>query len=556
MIARTEVMRRFLWQVGGQDPRYRNFIQAQGIDVEFQAQKRTLLDTLLARHSERIQSYEYFLDLYFGNHWFNVSEENVDPMKVNYCKITVNKNTAFLMNKGFKVTSQFPEIESFLQHNWQLNNGGKVNNLWGINASIQGSITGDLFIALLQDTHELTGQQYYNYEILESSKSFPVVSRNKVQGFLYYGNEEFVRNENNGFPDYDTRYEGYYYRPGKRTRIVEETPTTSIDYAFLDLPIVHIPNFPNPISMYGLSDLHDIYQLNMTYDKLITTVQDVIDYNAEPITILKGASATELTRGSNRIWTIPRDADLSNLKLEGELTATVSQIARLRENIAEESNVPENSVGKQQPISNTSAAALAITFMPLYETMEFKRVTYGLGILKLNALTVKLAILQGKLDVNKIIQNALKRWETLFADETPEEREKYYPFREKVDPNIDYNSLEAYFGNLIPPEIIQTTIEWLPPLPRDEKMNTDLAIANVTSKFWSIAYARKKLGMTETESKVMEKDIIEEISKYPEKFQSSTVMSNEKIVKTGMEGDQDVKGRNESIRVQNNAEQQ
>lgn len=551
MQTRTEVMRRFLWQVGGQDPRYRNFIQAQGLDTEFQAQKRTLLDSLLAHHSQRVQSYEYFLDLYFGNHWFNVSEENVDPMKVNYCKITVNKNTAFLMNKGFRVTSQFPEVEEFLQYNWKLNKGGKVNNLWGINASIQGSVTGDLFVAILQDQHETTGESFYNYDILESTKSFPLISRKKWQGFLYYGNEQFVRNENNGFGEYDTQYEGYYYRPGSRTRIVEEEAKEKVDYAFLDLPIIHIPNFPNPISAYGLSDLHDIYNLNMTYDKIMTTVQDIIDYNAEPITILKGATASELTRGANRIWSIPRDSDLSNLKLEGELTATVSQLARLRENIAEESNIPENSVGKQQPISNTSAAALAITFMPLYETMEFKRITYGLGLLKLNSLTTKMAILQGKLSPNKIINSAVQRWERIFKNSPSDEKEKYYPFREKVDLSVNYDSLEAYYGNLIPPEIFQSTIEWLPPLPRDEKMQTDLAIANVTNKFWSISHGRKKLGMSEVESKMMEMEIIEEFSKYQNEYQSKTIVSNEK---TGLEGDQDVKGRNESIRVQQEAE--
>ena len=53
------------------------------------------------------------------------------------------------------------------------------------------------------------------------------------------------------------------------------------------------------------------------------------------------------------------------------------------------SDVPENALGKIQPISNTSAAALTITYYPLIQQANIKAIQYGQGIQEINLMMLR-----------------------------------------------------------------------------------------------------------------------------------------------------------------------
>jgi hypothetical protein len=229
------------------------------------------------------------------------------------------------------------------------------------------------------------------------------------------------------------------------------------------------------------------------------------------------------------------------------LTASAEHLKRLRENISEMSNIPDTAIGKQLSISNTSASALAITFMPMYETMEFKRTTYGAGLLRANTFSLKLAFLIGKLSPNLIIKNALARWGEDFKEASPLVKERNYPFSTKIKNGFNYDSLSAFYNNEIPHEIFQTSITWFAPLPRDENLIADLGATMVGAKIWTRDYVRKLQGMSERESQRMERNIIDEVTKIGE-----TTVTNENVNR--IKGNPDVKGENESKRRQKKSE--
>ncbi len=544
----TQTLRTYLWQVAGDDPRYTNFLKAAGIEAEI-FQKRTKYDKLLEVHGSRINKYNVYYNLYSGNHWFDTSDDNVEPVKVNFCNMTVNKNVAFLMNKGFLVESNFPDIEKFLQDNWLLNGGGMApNNPFGIELALMGGITGDAWVSALLDLHPITQQEYIKYSLFDSTRAFPVLHKRKMMGYLDYGLDDVVTAINNGFAEYDKEYGGSFYQPGMRQIIRDDDVVNTELFDFLEMPIIHFPNYPLVGQYYGMSDLSQIADLNLLYDRLLTDVQDIIDYHSSPVTILKGARASELTRGANKVWSIPKDADIKNLELNGDLTSASNHIMKLRESIAEVSNVPVN---KTDHISNTSAAALAIQFMPLYETMEFKRTFYGAKLLELNALTIKYGILRNKISINKIIKDALKKWKEDYKDADEMTRERNYPFSEKVDKSKNYDDITAFYNGEIPKEIFETFITWFPPLPRDEKSVADMVIALTNAKLYSKRHARSVIGLSEKESVYIAKEIEEEVKQDFEKFQKKeTITNSSKFGKTGMEGDNDVKGEKESRRVE------
>jgi len=551
----TKTLQTFLYRYAGNHPAYQSFLNAHLIQSD-EVERKTLYDRVLAEHGNRLLYYQYAWDLYLGKHWFSFSKKKPRAVTVNYIAININKNVSFLMNKGFLVESDFPEIEKLLQNTYKKNSFGIAErNSLGWEIGLTGCISGDAWLSTLFATDDGGASEYTKIGLLNSMYCFPVMSFDKVQGLLYYGREKFVREEAYGFSLYGTRMGGHYYKPGLRTRIIDEKARDTEEFIYPEIPITHIQNFPSTLSYYGFSDIRNISELNRLYDKLLTSVQDIVEYQGSPVTIIKGGKGTDLIRGANRVWSLTnKDAEISNLELQSDLGAISDHIIRINESLRESGNLPISASGKQQPISNTSASALAITFMPLYEVMELKRIMYGKGFLTLNKHIIKMNILAGKLDVNGIIKKRLERWRETYKGAGKNKRDETYPFRVKINEQINYNSLYAYYGGLIPEEIYETYLTWFPPLPRDEKINTDIAASNVTNKMWSIRHARSYIGMSEEESKLMDKEIAEDVEKYPELYGAQTIVTDKKFPpkkKTGLEGDPDVKGEKESQRRAN-----
>lgn len=552
----TAAIKKYILEVAGSSPKYLSFLSAQNLILDSQQQKKkSLIELLRSKHNARLKAYELFWTMYYGSHWFQYGTEQQKPTPkyFNYSAMNVNKHTSFLMNKGFLVESDFPEIEDFLQRNWALNLGGKDQNAFGLMMSLSGGVTGDVFCELFMDTNEFTGEEYVNYNLIDSHKCFPVLDSGELVGLLYYSLEEYVKSENFGFPEYDHRYEGFYIKPGKKSVIMDDEVVDEINYDFINIPLVHIQNFPTPLSYYGVSDLVNVVDMNIMYDKLLTSISDIVDYHSAPITILKGAKATDLIRGANRVWIIPnKDATIENLQLEGDLVAANTLLDKIGKMLMQSGRTPETSLGVDKGLSHTTGTALATTFMPLYEAMEMKRIMYGTGIININILTIKMGIMKGLISPTKIYNEALKRWNGTFTNYSEEVRNNFRPFKETYRANVNFDSASAVLGGSIPPELYKTYCTWFPPLPRDEKISSDLAIANVNAKIWSKRKAREYQGMPEKESLLMQKEIGDEFieqselnAEFAPKPEPFTVTNKfdkfDKKNKTGLEKDVDIK---------------
>jgi Phage portal protein, SPP1 Gp6-like len=157
------------------------------------------------------------------------------------------------------------------------------------------------------------------------------------------------------------------------------------------VPVVHIANLPVSGSPWGLPDCQDIIGINRQYNEVATSVADIINYHAEPITIITGAKASQLERGAKKIWAgLPKDAKVENLEggFQG-LNAGLQYMEMLKRTMHEMVGVPETALGQVQPISNTSGVALAIQFQPLMNRWQQKTTQYGAGIRKINELVIR-----------------------------------------------------------------------------------------------------------------------------------------------------------------------
>lgn len=140
----------------------------------------------------------------------------------------------------------------------------------------------------------------------------------------------------------------------------------------------HIRNYPDGSELYGLGDVADVAPLNSELSKEINSVGQILDYSGDPITLIFGARAKNLTKGKNKIWGgLPKDAKVENLNLDTDLTAATNNIEKITETLHSLMGVPEIAMGTKQAISNTSGVALGTMYMPLLERADTKQSIYG-----------------------------------------------------------------------------------------------------------------------------------------------------------------------------------
>lgn len=367
---------------------------------------------------DRITKYYLYWKFYEGMHY---KDFNDGMLSFNYIRAFIDKvnmyllgDTAFTFNvQSFYSTQVDKEIEKvaeeLMMYHW-----GKSNKLQLAYEMFQmGGVTGDLWLGIEWNEDE----KYCRIVPYDSRQCFVTFSGgdfDKVASFMV--RQQLDQNGDNGQKKYrlyvqkwtDTTVETWYQKDVS----IEESKVAKYEskeyknmYGFI--PMVHIKNRPNSAGYYGKSDASDILKINKNYNEIMQQLKAVIDYHVTPTTVITGASARSLKKGLGQIWSgLPSDANVFNLGLDVDLSAAMGFAKDLKTAMHELSDVPENSLGKIQAISNTSAAALQITYYPLTQQANLKALTYGDGIAKVN--TMILRILSIKDPDNKRLKQLMK----------------------------------------------------------------------------------------------------------------------------------------------------
>ena len=108
------------------------------------------------------------------------------------------------------------------------------------------------------------------------------------------------------------------------------------------------------------------------------------------MTVILGARAKQLDKGPKSLWSgLPSDAKVFNLELGGNLPASHEYLKTVQQIMFDLAGLPEGSLGRTQPISNTSAAALQVQFQPLVEATERKLPSFKKGLEQVNYLILR-----------------------------------------------------------------------------------------------------------------------------------------------------------------------
>lgn len=353
---------------------------------------------------DRITKYYLYWKFYDGMHY---KDFNDGMLSFNYIKAFIDKVNMFLLGDEaftFHVTSFYTTqidkeveklAEELMMYHW-----GKSDKLQLAYEILQmGGITGDVWMGLewMPDDED----RYCRVSVYDSRQCFVTFVNgdyNNVESFMV--RQPLDQNGSNSQTKYrlfvqrwtNDSVETWYQKDVS----IEENKVQKYEHQQYEnhygfIPVVHIKNKPNSAGYYGKSDANDILKINKVYNEIMQQLKAVIDYHVTPTTVITGASAKSLKKGLGQIWSgLPAEANVFNLGLDVDLSATVNFAKDLKTAMHELSDVPENALGKIQAISNTSAAALQITYHPLMQQANIKAMTYGEGIAKVNSMILRM----------------------------------------------------------------------------------------------------------------------------------------------------------------------
>lgn len=370
----------------GGDRKDLNFRQEDGT-----TRLRSFIESTIVSESpdiDRVTRYSLFFHFYKGKHW---RYYNQTFLSFNYTRAFIDKVISFLLGKKtFSINmarydasevdkEQESAMEGFFERNWLLNK--KVTKVYDLLQ--MGSITGDCWAYLSWNE-----SNYVNIDCLDSRQCFPEFENGDINRLTaFYLRQPLISNDK-GYIVFVTKVtkdeiSTWFQKTTELKGARHEEVINTNPYGFI--PIVHIKNRPTSDEYYAKSDIEDILKINKVYNETAQRIKTIVDYYSAPVTVITGGNAKSLVRGTGTVWSgLPSDAHVFNLTLGEDLSAAMNFLQMLKTSMHEIADVPENSLGRLQHISNTSAAALQVTYQPLIQQADLKWICYGEGIAEIN----------------------------------------------------------------------------------------------------------------------------------------------------------------------------
>lgn len=340
-----------------------------------------LADEEFEVHGPRLNRYASNWAWYLGHHWSHRREAGEPQLTFNWVRAFSDFLVNFSFGKGLNFHS--PEATSAivphaLKRVWEIHN----NKPAVIHEIAQlGSVSGDVFVKVAYE------EPYVDIAGLPHDGRIRVLPLNPAFCF-----PEFHPHDRTRLIRFKLKYK-FWGTAQDGTRQVftytelmtEEAIEEYINDELIDsrmnplgrIPIAYTPNFAVASSPWGLADINDIIGLNREYNEKATEISDIINYHASPVTVVIGASAANLEKGARKVWAINKEkATIQNLELQTNFTGPLGYMELLKQAMHELTGVPVMALGQQQPISNTSGAALNMQYQPLILRFERKKTQY------------------------------------------------------------------------------------------------------------------------------------------------------------------------------------
>lgn len=433
-------------------------------------------------HQKRFQAYRNYWAFYLGKHWSYSSDAGETELTFNYCRKIVDLHTNFTFKKGFKTVipddPATPEdekgerefVRAKLEETWEKNQ----KELLCVESGQQGGVAGDVFFRVSWEEEDVLEDPYARVDIIPSHFCLPdfggasgtdVKKLSRMLILIPTCVEVKTQNIKTAFFTRTAKPEsslkivfqieewtnpvldeaGNQIVPAMQSLYQEDKLLWTKENPLGEIPIVHVSNYPLSGEYYGISDLVDAVELNTELNEKATDISDIINYHGSPTTILTGAKISQMEKGSNRIWSLPEGATVSNLALDGDLHAANTHYDTLKNTLLELTSTPKQALGELQGISNTPGVTLQLQYLPMIDKRDIKILSYGLGFRLINRLILKyteLAEPEFAEKMNKLKGNKYRN-KVVFPDPMPQDEARELELaRQRLDSGLSHIAKE------------------------------------------------------------------------------------------------------------------
>lgn len=379
-----------------------------------------------SKEIDRITKYTLFWKFYDGLHY---NQANDSFISLNYIRAFIDKINQFLLGDegfSFKVQSYYSDIvddkideavSQLIMSVWRKNRHKQL-----IQEILQmGGICGDAWVGVFYNATT----KKIEIKLLDSRRTLPKFKdgdTNKLESIrivrVLDKNDAGFKIEVTEYTDKDVIVWKQKHARTKNVSSKDKFDISKTEHSLGVCPVIHFKNKPNGSNYYSVSDAEDIMKLNKVYNELHQEVKAIIDYHVAPTTVVTGATLKNMTRGIGKVWSgLPPEANVFNLGLDVDMSATMDFLDRIKTAMHELADIPEGVLGKIQAISGTSAAALKMTYQPLYQKAHLKSITYGEGIKEVNDIIMRYySAMDGTAMLNEMEQGLLDAIPEGFAD--------------------------------------------------------------------------------------------------------------------------------------------
>lgn len=343
---------------------------------------------------ERMTTYKNYVRFYDGKHYESEWEDGERKPVYNFSKVVVDKAVDFFVAKGFDIAAVEGNelVAQAFDLVWKANDKLNLFRRLALNAGI----TGDAFMYVTLKTKDDAGKDLPQKEwkiiltALDPFFVFPFFSlKNQRQMDAC-----LVQYPTGKSPTGSVSYESMWLTPD-RVKVYKDTELVSDEpNPFGMVPIVHFPNYLDPIKVWGQSDLAPIVPLNEEYNIVANSVRKIIKYHAEPTTVIFGARASKLEKGAKKVWSgLPIDARVENLAYNADLKAVYEYLGNIEQTIYKIGCIPSvlfqlHGQGGLS-VSNTSGLALRMMYQPLTDKVMRKKEAFTESFRRVNEVIAK-----------------------------------------------------------------------------------------------------------------------------------------------------------------------
>lgn len=381
-------------------------------------------------------------DYYSGDHPAQLKVkpgQDDDNVTMNWIGLALDRAVSMLVSAG--VEFQYPEeqqpFSEYIDAVWETNDKKILLH----DAALDGGLFGTPFIKIIPDgiVNKYTGEVYPRLVLLDPklmSIEVDPMDKSEVKQYVMQfkvtidGKERLFKEVTRHSSPSDFQTDPQADAIDRDTWVVEMfefinswTLIDRVEFPYNFPPILHWKNLPSPHSVYGMSDIQQVLNIQDKFNFVASNNLKINRYHAHPKTWAAGVTKTDKSSwGADEMILISAaDGKISNLEMSSDLTASRGIADDLRQGLFD--------ISRQLDISSISDKVgqltnfgLRLLYSDSIAKTKTKRELYGEAFMEINRRLLVIA------------KDVLAKCEVVFGDSIP--------VNEKEELDIDQQALD------------------------------------------------------------------------------------------------------------------